>query len=283
MSQIREIKRRIKSVANTSKVTHAMELISAVKMRKGQEKALASRPYSTTLLEMLSELSGKIQSEHKLLKKNSSSNNMIILITTDRGLVGGLNLNLFKELIHPQTDDSQETSYIVVGKKGIAYTAKAKSGTIASFIFDEHVPYDLARILTKMIIDAYTNNEVGNVYIVSQEFISTIKQIPKTTRVLPISVSELQIQKTSDDTILFEPNAEEILDQLLPHYLLTKVYQVLLEAKASEHSARMVAMKNATDTANDLVEDLTLTYNQARQENVTNELLDAITANAIKN
>lgn len=278
MAQIREIRRRIKSVKNTSKVTHAMELISAVKMRKGQDAAVASRPYSTTLSNMLSEVSNKVKTKHVLLKKNTSDNHMIILVTTDRGLVGGLNLNLFKELM--KLNGNGGTNYIVVGKKGVTHTVVMENNVTASFIFDEHAPYDLARILTKMIIEAYSKTQVGSVSIVFSEFLSTVKQMPKTITLLPILVDE-QITKLDDeDKILFEPNAQEILDQLLPHYVLTQVYQVLLEAKASEHSARMVAMKNATDAAHDLADDLTLTYNQARQEAVTAELLDAITAKA---
>ncbi len=280
MAQIREIRRRIKSVKNTSKVTHAMELISAVKMRKGQDAAVKSRPYSTTLLQMLSELSLKVKSKNKLLQKNTSDNQMVILITTDRGLVGGLNLNLFKELTRLNGNAEVQTKYIVIGKKGLAYSTKAGSDVIATFISNEHAPYDLARILSKMIIDSYTNNEIGHVHVVFQEFISTVKQMPKTTTILPIHTLGNVTTQSYDDTTLFEPNAEEILDSILPHYVLTEVYQVLLEAKASEHSARMVAMKNATDAAHDLADDLTLTYNQARQEAVTAELLDAITAKA---
>lgn len=279
MAQIREIKSRIKSVKNTAKVTHAMELISAVKMRKSQESALASRPYNMSLTAMLASLSAKTNYNHPLLTSNTEGKHLIILISTDRGLVGGLNLNLLKEVISYTKDLEGDKEYIVVGKKALPYAAKSVSDIIASFIFDEHTPYDLSRLINKLVIDGYTAKSFKSVHVVYQDFVSTMKQNPHATQILPITMPQATLQAPDS---LFEPNAKSILDTILPHYVLTLIYQVLLEAKASEHSARMITMKNATDAAKDLASDLTLTYNQARQEAVTNELLDSITAQSNK-
>lgn len=278
MAQIREIKRRIKSINNTAKVTHAMELVSAAKMRRSQEAALASRPYTGALTEILNEVKSKSEKSHTLLNTKDSQNQMIILITTDRGLVGGLNINLFREIAK---SEFKNIKFVVVGKKGQNFVAKSGSDLIAGFISDEQETLDLARTLTKIAVDSYKNSEVNSVSIMYPDFQSTVKQVPTLTQVLPIEFEKDQLPTTNyqlPTDLLFEPNADQILESILPHYVLTKIYQTLLEAKASEHSARMVSMKNATDAASDLVDDLTLTYNQARQEAITTELLDIITA-----
>ena len=287
MAQIREIKRRIKSINNTSKVSHAMELVSAAKMRRSQEAALASRPYTYTLSEILTQVKSRSEKPHTLLTEKESPKQMMILLTSDRGLVAGLNLNLFREIAKL---DMKNFQFVVVGKKGQNFTTKTGSDLIASFISDENEPLDLARTLTKVVVDAYANSEVNRVSIMYPDFQSTVKQIPTLTQVLPIEIEKKELPTTNNPLrerseasqrqtdLLFEPSVDDILESILPHYVLTKIYQAILETKASEHSARMVAMKNATDAANDLVEDLTLAYNQARQEAITKELLDIITA-----
>lgn len=280
MATLRDIRKRIKSINSTSKVTHAMELVSASKMRKSQESALSSRPYTNALNEVLSEVRAKATNvNHALLTDKDSQKELLILLTTDRGLVGGLNLNLFREAIK---NDLKKTSFVVVGKKGLYFVSKNGSEMLASFESEEQAPLDLARTLTKIAVDLYSKGEVSKVRILYPDFQSTIKQVPAQIQLLPIELSEdtqVQVNKDTKD-MLFEPDADTILESILPHYVLTRVYQAILEAKASEHSARMIAMKNATDAANDLVDDLTLTYNQARQEAITKELLDIITAQA---
>ena len=275
MAQIREIKRRIKSINNTSKVTHAMELVSASKMRKSQEQALSSRPYTNTLNDILKEVKTRSDSSHELLTQNDSQNQMIIILSSDRGLVGGLNMNIFREIAKSELKNIQ---FVVVGKKGINFISKSHSEMLASFHSDEQSPLELARTLTKIATDAYKSGAVSKVQVIFPDFQSTIRQVPTFTQVLPIELEEIKQEDLSQTEILFEPTPDQILENLLPHYVLTKIYQTVLEAKASEHSARMVAMKNATDAAKDLVEDLTLTYNQARQEAITKELLDIVTA-----
>src|SRR3990167_6081747 len=300
MAQIREIKKRIKSIQNTKKVTHAMELVAAAKMRKAQASALSGRPYSLTLNQIIDEVRQKTdETSHTLLKKKQAPTQLIILITSDRGLAGGLNINLFRE-IHRQSGDqatgssgniknqyltaripdSPKTQFITVGKKAVNFAAKSGTEIIASFASEEKSPLDLARTLSKLATGMFINSQTNKVSILYPHFESTTNQAPKWVKILPI---EFEDQPTNPLTyqptdLLFEPNARKILNNILPHYVQTQIYQVLLEAKASEHSARMVAMKNATDAAGDLIEDLTLTYNQARQEAITKELLDIITA-----
>ena len=293
MAQIREIKKRIKSIESTKKVTHAMELVAAAKMRKAQASALSGRPYSLTLNQIIDEVRQKTdETSHTLLKKKQAPTQLIILITSDRGLAGGLNINLFREILHLRGEKSphlggDQIIYITVGKKAVNFAAKSGAEIIASFASEEKSPLDLARTLSKMATDMFIKSQTNKVSILYPHFESTTNQSPKWVQILPIEfeaslTSEVKRDYTSEVSgqidLLFEPNARKILSNILPHYVQTQIYQVLLEAKASEHSARMVAMKNATDAAGDLIDDLTLTYNQARQEAITKELLDIITA-----
>lgn len=256
-----------------------MELVSGAKMRRSQEAALASRPYTFTLNEILQQVRSKSESTHVLLTKKASGNQMVILITTDRGLVGGLNINLFRHLM-AQQPTNLKTQFVVVGKKGQNYVVKSSQELVAGFETEAQTALELARTLTKIATEAYIKNEVSKVSVLYSDFKSTINQVPAIAQILPIELDTVNIElSTVNQTdLLFEPNADQILESILPHYVLTKIYQTLLESKASEHSARMVAMKNATDAAKDLVSDLTLTYNQARQEAITTELLDITTA-----
>ncbi len=278
MSNIKDIGKRIKSIKNTQKVTHAMELVAAAKMRKSQATALAGRPYSISLSEVMNEVKNKSRtSKHPLLKSNDSEKQMIILISSDRGLAGGLNINLFREIAKSEIKNTQ---FITVGKKATEFSSKTNQNLLASYNSEEKSALDLARILTKMATDAFIKKEVSKVSILYSHFDSTIKQTPKWVSLLPIEIGlNPNIPTTQQpNNLIFEPSGDEILESILPHHILTQIYQVLVESKASEFSARMVAMKNATDAAGDLVDDLTLTYNQARQEAITKELLDIVTA-----
>src|SRR3989344_4804493 len=278
MAQIREIRKRIKSIENTKKVTHAMELVSAAKMRKAQVWALSGRPYSTSLNEIITEVREKTDKMHTMLKPKSAPKQLIIVVASDRGLAGGLNINLFREIIAKEIKDA---TYITIGKKATNFAVKTGAEFIASFESEEKSPLEIARSISKLARDLFTSSQVNKVSILYPHFVNTTNQIPKWVQILPIEFedqrpTDLPTYRSTD--LLFEPDIDKILNNILPHYILTRFYQVLLEAKASEHSARMVAMKNATDAASDLVEDLTLTYNQARQEAITKELLDIITA-----
>ena len=279
MANIRDVRKRIKSIANTQKVTHAMELVAGAKMRKSQMAALAGRPYSVNLGEIIDEVKAKSARKHELLKAKNAPGEIIILVTSDRGLAGGLNINLFREILAKEIKNAK---FITVGKKATNFAAKSRFEILASFTSEEKSTLDLARTLSKMTTDAYRQSQALKISLVYPHFESTIKQIPKWIQLLPIEINAIDhptAQPTYHyDDLIFEPSADGILESILPHFILTQIYQILLEAKASEHSARMVAMKNATDAAGDLIDDLTLTYNQARQEAITKELLDIITA-----
>lgn len=283
MAQLREIKRRIKSIQNTAKVTHAMELVAAVKMRKSQEKALSSRPYTVALHQIIKNLRQQSHKKvHQLQTSGRGDSHMIILLTSDRGLVGGLNLNVFKEIAQANLTNLK---FVVVGKKGTSLLSRAGSEITASFLSDEQPFLDLARTLTKLAVGSFLTGVVSSVFVIFPDYVSTIKQIPTIKKILPIDFTDEddQTPENNHGEILFEPTADIILEKILPHHVLTDIYQTLLEAKASEHSARMVAMKNATDAASDLVFDLTLTFNQARQEAITKEVLDIVTAQSAFN
>ena len=279
MANIRDVRKRIKSIANTQKVTHAMELVAGAKMRKSQMAALAGRPYSVNLGEIIDEVKAKSARKHELLKAKNAPGEIIILVTSDRGLAGGLNINLFREILAKEIKNAK---FITVGKKATNFAAKSRFEILASFTSEEKSTLDLARTLSKMATNAYRQSQASKISLVYPHFESTIKQTPKWIQLLPIQINSID-QPTAQptyhyDDLIFEPSADGILESILPHFILTQIYQILLEAKASEHSARMVAMKNATDAAGDLIDDLTLTYNQARQEAITKELLDIITA-----
>jgi len=277
MAQIREIKKRIRSIESTKRVTHAMELVEAAKMRKSQIAATSSRPYSKTLHEILASVKTESHKKgHPLLSKNKMEKQLVIIVAADRGLAGGLNINIFREIIRL---DIKNADFITVGKKATEFAVKTQKDLVASYKSDEKGTLELARDLSKMATDAYSKKEVGKVSIIYQHFDSTIKQTPTLIQLLPIDIThDGEIEGIQTQELLFEPSPDQILETILPHHVLTQIYQVLLEARASEHSARMVAMKNATEAAGDLVDDLTLTYNQARQEAITKELLDITTA-----
>ncbi len=281
MAQIREIKRRIRTITNTAKVTHAMELVAAAKLRKAQEKTLSSRPYTNTLSQIINQLQSKSsEKRHQLLTAGRGNWQMVILLTSDRGLVGGLNLNVIREIAKFEYENLK---FVTVGKKGTSLAARLNKEILASFLSDEQPFLDLSRTLLRLAVGAFLTGEAASVYLLYPRFESTTRQVPTIARLLPIEFEKNQDYPTTQlpnypTDLLFEPSPDHILERILPHHVLTQIYQALLEAKAAEHSARMVAMTNATDAASDLAQDLTLAYNQARQEAITRELLDIVTA-----
>ncbi|OGD83316.1 hypothetical protein A2165_03380 [Candidatus Curtissbacteria bacterium RBG_13_40_7] len=205
---------------------------------------------------------------------------MIIILTSDRGLAGGLNVNLFREILRME---GKKSIYVAIGKKATNFVSKTGGELVASFASEEKSPLELARTLRKIAIDSFLERQVSKVKIIYPHFESTMKQVPRWVNLLPIELETIDTNQIPDTSyqlqnLLFEPNVDGILEDILPHHILTEIYQTILEAKASEHSARMIAMKNATDAAGDLIDDLTLAYNQARQEAITKELLDITTA-----
>ena len=289
MSNTRDLRRRIKSTKNTSQITKAMQMVSAVKMRKAQGQALNGRPYYENLNEALARLLPRVEiSAHPLLMGNESKTTGIILLSTDKGLCGSLNTNLFRILASNTGGwNVNNLVYYTVGKKGRSFVVKSGKDLVADFENPDLVIFRQAVQLTKMVKDAFLAGEVAQVFLVYPHFVSTIKQEPKMVKLLPVEDVHLPGEiKQSPSThlegvskeFLYEPNVDALLDSLLLHEIQIKIYQALLETKASEHSSRMVAMKNATDNAKDLVEDLTLNYNQVRQDSITREILEISTA-----
>lgn len=279
MANLRELKRRIKSIKNTAQITKAMELVAASKMRRAQTQALGGKDYTTSLVEVLLPIRNSIkEASHPLLNTKPSDKKLLILVGSNRGLVGSLNTNVFREIIMNKTDN---TDFITVGKKATQLVTKLRKNLIASFELPEKVDFLFAKTIKKLITEHFSAGEYAEVSIRYPRFINTLKQSPQESLLLPISRIEIEklVSETDTETkVLLEPNPLYILENFLNHYLEIQVYQVLLEALASEHSAQMVAMKSATDNANDLVGDLNLTYNGLRQANITSEILDISTA-----
>jgi F-type H+-transporting ATPase subunit gamma len=284
MSSTKELRGRIRSIKNTAKVTKAMELVSAAKMRRSQEQALKGRSYSILINKVLRNIATRIdKSAHPLLVREENEKEGILLITTNRGLCGSLNSNLFRKAL----DIQGEVSFITVGKKGQMFVSKSAKPLAADFELLERPDNQSSRTISRFLINAYLSGEFNKIHVIYTDFQSTLKQVATMRQLLPIIDIEIlnalaDAEKTSDDYI-FEPSADSVLETILPHYVQMEIYQVLLEAAASEHSARMVAMKNASDNASELVGDLTLAYNQVRQAQITNEILDITTASLALN
>ena len=287
MPSTRDIRRRIKSVKNTAQITKAMQMVAAAKMRKAQQAALVGRPYADLMNEVLAQAAVRTAAfEHPLMQVREVKKRAVILVSTDRGLCGGLNSNLLREAAK---FDRNTTTFIGAGKKGSQFIARTKRQLAAEFTYKDTPQFAEARAISKFAQDLFLKGEVDAVDILYTNYVSTLVQQPKTVPFLPVGkiqavkagiggpAQELKpVEKT--DLFEFEPDEESVLSALLPHSLNFQVHQILLEAKASEHSARMVAMKNATDNAKQLIKDLTLEYNKLRQSNITKELLEITTA-----
>ncbi|KKR81214.1 MAG: ATP synthase F1, gamma subunit [Candidatus Daviesbacteria bacterium GW2011_GWA1_41_61] len=290
MASTRDLRRRIKSIKNTSQITKAMQMVSAIKMRKAQNQALSSRPYTETFLSVLVSLSGKVKSEnHQLLNSNSLDKVGVMILSTDKGLCGALNTNLFRFIQSNELFFDKDVVFYTIGKKGRDFIVRTGKNLYADFESLEHIEFQKAASLRKLLISTFLNEEVGEVYLLYPHFLSTLRQEPRLVKVLPIDKDylnevlkgqETEEKKSISGEILFEPTPDQVLDFALTHFIDTQIYQALLEMRASEHSARMMAMQNATDNAKELVVDLQLTYNQMRQDAITKELLEITSAAA---
>jgi F-type H+-transporting ATPase subunit gamma len=284
MPSTRDIRRRIKSVKNTAQITKAMQMVAASKMRKAQLAALAGRPYATLMNEVLGEVTGsEVDFRDPLMEKRPVKKRAIILVSTDKGLCGGLNSNLMREAVK---FDRNTTVFVTAGRKGSQFIARTKRALAAEFTYKDVPAFAEARAISKFAQDLFLKGEVDQVDILYTNFISTLNLKPEAIPFLPVAeVKGVGANARNDEQLakgttefIFEPGVHEVLGALLPHYLNYRVYQILLEAKASEHSSRMVAMKNATDNAKQILKDLTLEYNKLRQANITKELLEITSA-----
>ncbi len=283
----RDIRRRIKSVKNTSQITKAMQMVAAAKMRKAQMAALAGRPYAELLNRVLQSVAGRVEDKsHALLQTREVKKELVLLMSTDKGLCGALNTNLLREVAKY---DPSRTTFVAVGRKGMQWLVRGERDVLADFPLRENLVFVESKSISKFAMDKFVSGEVDKVTVLFTDFINTLTQIPKAKTILPIESLDVTVgveghsemaRVTAEDTneYIFEPNIGEVLDGILPHYVHFQVYQMLLDARASEHSARMIAMKNATDNAKQLIKDLTLEYNKIRQASITTELLEISTA-----
>ena len=286
MPSTRDIRRRIKSVKNTAQITKAMQMVAASKMRKAQQAALAGRPYADLMNEVLASVATDTADfAHPLMEKREVRKRGVIVISTDKGLCGSLNSNLLREAGKYARDT---TLYIAAGRKAAQFIARTKRNMAGEFTYKDAPHFAEARAISKFAQELFLKGEVDEVVILYTKFISTLNQRPEAKPLLPIgeikpvtagigATAPAPVEPKKID-FLFEPGQEQVVSALLPHSLNFQVYQILLEAKASEQSARMVAMKNATDNAKQLVKDLTLEYNKMRQAGITRELLEITSA-----
>jgi len=276
MATIREIRRRIKSVQNTAKVTKAMEMVAASKMRRAQERTIAARPYAEKMQHVLADLAAQHSSGeeiHPLLVQRPVNRIALIHITPDRGLCGGLVASVNRSVASFILEQQVPVSVVVVGRKGRDFLVRSGQEVRAEFTNLGDCPsvVDLQPI-AHIVIDDYANGLIDEVHISYTQFINTVNQRPVLWRLLPIEPAAIEPGQNME--YIYEPSPSEVLEQLLPRFVEKELYHVILESIASEQSARMVAMRNATDNAKEVIEDLTLTYNKVRQEMITKELLD---------
>lgn len=294
MASTKELRRRIRSVKNMAQITRAMQMVSATKMRKAQAQALSGRPYWKTLLSALALVSDQIDPNlHKLLLDNGTDKAGVIIVSTDKALCGSLNANINRTVASGTFTNikAENQLFYTVGSKGRDYLIRNGRNLEADFSNPEKINFAEAMKVRKLVLADFLAGKIGKVFMVYPRFISTLRQEVISVQLLPILPETLkEILGLAEEggfkeaglrsDFLFEPSADKVLDYALVHLIDTRIYQALLETKASEHSARMIAMQNASDNAKELAQDLNLTYNQIRQNSITTELLEITSASA---
>jgi F-type H+-transporting ATPase subunit gamma len=290
MATLRDIKRRIRSVKNIAQSTRALQLVASSKMRRAQDRVLAARPYSEQLQRLLSRLAlaGGLDEPQPLMHERPLENLGIVLVSPDRGFCGALpgNLNrhaaqtILEELRAARNGASQAQNmrgnFVAVGRKGRDFAVRSGQHLLGEFVqYGDNPDINLVRAIARVATDAYRNHEVDRVDLIYAKFISTSSQHPVTVQLLPVQ-PPTQSQEGHIEEYIFEPDPATLFAELLPRYVETLIYQAMLESLASQWSAQMIAMKNATDNASELVSDLTLTYNKARQQAITTQILEVV-------
>src|SRR5262245_9853304 len=278
MASQRDIRRRIQSSRNIRQITRALQFVAASKLRRAQEATLAARPYSEKLDEVLADISTVLGAEdHPLLQKREGGKRLLILVTTDRGLAGALNTNTIRFASQHITSTTGDLSVVTVGRKGRDAMRRARVPLEAHFDgFRERPTFADVLPLARLVTDGFLDGSFGHVDLVYSKFVSTLAQRPVLAPLLPIEPTE-DTEGIPGNQFIFEPNAGAVLEQLLPRYVATRLFQAALETTASFFSSQMVAMKNATENAEELIEDLTLAYNKVRQTNITREMIEIAT------
>jgi F-type H+-transporting ATPase subunit gamma len=282
MASLRDIKRKIGGVKKTKQITKAMNMVASAKLRKAQQRIERFRPYADKYSDVLSDLASRVDaSVHPLLEKREEIKTVgIILITSDKGLCGSFNVNLCQtafRLANKKKEEGKEVKFICIGKKGRDFIRKRNFEILESYpdvmtTFD----FQLANETGSMVINKYLSAELDEVQVVFGQFVSMVKQVPQANQVLPVEQEETDSQAGASSQYIFEPSVEGLLAELLPRYVKVQVYRGMLDTSASEHAARMTAMDNATRNCDDLVGQLTLVYNKARQATITTELMDIV-------
>jgi len=291
MASTREIRRRIKSVKNTAQITKAMQMVASSKMRRAQERVQQARPYAEQIRALVSRLANAVGEDIgagvSLLKQRPIHNIGIVMITPDRGLCGALPSNINRKAASTSQElqnnaaaqgERPQVGFVTVGRKGRDFIVRTQRTMLAEFTnYGDKPALNDASAIAQVAVDAFQKGEVDAVYLVYAKFVNTVTQQPVSIQLLPVqppSHEENAEQRAVD--YIYEPDARTIFEALLPRYVDVQVYQALLETVASFYSAQMIAMKNATDSANDLVQDLTLTYNKARQSAITMQILEVV-------
>ncbi len=281
MPTVRAINRRIKSVKNISQVTRAMEMVAASKMRRAQNATLASRAYAEKSWEVISFLAsqpGRSKLMHPLLETREHIKNVaVVLISGDRGLCGAYNVNILRTALDFVSKQEKPAKFITIGKRGTSTVARMHKDLLAEFSGLSERPTILSVApIAKIAIDEFLKGNVDEVYLAYTDFVNVLVQKPITRRLLPIHTDAVEQHEGAGAVYIYEPDPETILDSVLPRFTELQIYQALLESVASEWAARMVAMRNATDNARELIDAFTLAMNKARQANITKEMLDIV-------
>jgi F-type H+-transporting ATPase subunit gamma len=292
-ASLRDIRKRIASIRSTQQITKAMKMVAAARLRRAQERILATRPYATKMFEVLSSLAARTSAEaHPLLARREPKRIEVVVFTSDRGLCGAFNMNLIQRTERFVAEEKAKTDEIAlsfIGRKGRDYFRKRQVSIRREFInFFGKVDYPLASRIGQELTQAYSEKQVDGIYLLYSEFRSAIQQPVVLKKILPVTPQspvegEGASPRSAAVEYLYEPSEGEILDKLLPMYVEVQVYQGLLESVASEYGARMTAMENATNNAAEMIENLTLVYNKARQAAITKELIEIVSgAEALK-
>ncbi|MEM8550454.1 MAG: ATP synthase F1 subunit gamma [Verrucomicrobiota bacterium] len=285
MAKTKEIRQRIKAVKNTAKITKAMQLVAASKMKRAQDTALQGRPYAILLRRILALLNGQAgEFKHPFLEEREVKTRGILLVSTDRGLCGPLNSNLFRELV--KIDG--EKAFVTVGKKGTQFVSRTGRKLLASFSIAEGVPFNEVRPIAEFMLEQFMEGHIDTIEVLYPRFRNTLIQEPTLMPLLPLTNLKKAVEANAkamgeelahdNREFIFEPDATTILDKLMDRFFKQQVFQLILDSRASEHSSRMVAMKAATDNAKKLTDDLTLQFNKARQAAITQEILEITAA-----
>ncbi len=288
MPSTRDIRSRIKSVKNTAQITKAMQLVASAKMKKAQDQANQGRAYTELMNKILVALKESAEEgAHPFFSEGQGDKTLVLVVTTDKGLCGALNTNLLKKIV--QTDLGGEADFVTIGRKGSQSLARLRKNLVADFPVKDPAKFLEVRAVGNFIQEQFLNGGYKRVLVAFNNFVNTVTLVPSIEQLLPVNPVTLGGKRDFEETrqevdastlpdYTFEPDAAQVFATVLPQYVNGTLYQMVLEARAAEHSSRMVAMKNATDNAKQLIKDLTLEYNKVRQAAITNELLEITTA-----